>query len=92
MKKYFPVEGVKVINRLNGRTVAAIKSYARDLGIKSPRTWTKEEVEILKKYYPMYGRDTIRFLPKRSRDVIQQKACVLGISITDVFLNNGKTN
>lgn len=34
MKKYYPIEGKKVKNRLNGRTVRAIIAQARKLGLR----------------------------------------------------------
>jgi len=47
------------------------------------REWTKEEIEILKKYYPVASWDTLlRLLPNRSKSSIVQKACQLGLTRT----------
>ena len=49
LKKWYPVEGLKVKDKLNGKTKIAIKSKASKLGLKFV-TWTDEEIIILKKY------------------------------------------
>lgn len=83
--KYFPVEGIKVENRLNNRTRTAIFSMASRLGISAPDTkWSYEEIELLKKYYPKYGAKTVKYLKNRPLSSIQDKANSLGIFVETV--------
>lgn len=39
----------------------------------------------MKRYYPIYGKDVIKFVPKRSIGVIQAKAQELGIKKQSIF-------
>ena len=55
LKKWYPVEGMRVLNRLVERTKSAVQTKVRKLGLKSPDRWTEEEINILKKYYSVEG-------------------------------------
>lgn len=64
LKKWYPIEGIKVINRLKGRTRDGIYGRAKKFNLNAPdKKWTKDEDDILYKYYSQYGRKTIDFLP-----------------------------
>lgn len=80
LKKYYPIEGMHVIKRLEGRTKNAIKLRVLQLNLKSPSIWTEGENEILKRYYPKYGTDIIKKLPNRSKKSIMCQARRLNIS------------
>lgn len=76
----------KTLNELyeliNGRhTIDAIRSKAcKCLGLSKDRTWTKEEIDILKEYYKIESVDAIlKRLPRRTRDAIIGKAMQLGL-------------
>ena len=82
LRKYYPIEGVKVRKRLCGRTKEAIFTIVYRLGINAPNVkWTEEEIDILKKYYPIYGINTDQFLPNRPISSIRDKANELGIYV-----------
>ena len=82
LRKYYPIEGVKVRKRLCGRTKESIFTIVYKLGINAPNVkWTKEEIDILKKYYPIYGINTDQFLPNRPISSIRDKANELGIYV-----------
>ena len=56
LKKWYPIEGTRIKERLDDRTRVAIKEKARKLGLKVDNLfWTNEEIEILKRYYPLEG-------------------------------------
>lgn len=83
LKTYFPKEGIKVSSRLPGRTNAAIYSEANHIGVaKGKRTrkssnsmWTKEEDDIIRKYYKKDGvKKCEELLPERSRQAIIVRA------------------
>jgi hypothetical protein len=80
-KKYLP-----------NRSPASINSKRRTLGIyrdrsKFPnkRDWTPEDIEILKKYGPMYSAAIIheKYLPHKTVSSISQKRTNLGIEMND---------
>lgn len=83
--KYFPLEGIKIEERLEGRSRTAIFSLASKLGIKAPDSnWTNKEIELLKKYYPKYGIKTDQFIKNRPISSIRDKANSLGIYVEKV--------
>lgn len=79
LRKYYPVEGTKVADRLEGRTRGAIKRQARELDLFVNRLWTKEEIEIMKKWYPVEGIKVKRRLNRRSETAIMEYARRLSI-------------
>lgn len=86
LKKWYPIEGIRVKDRLNGRTINAIRTKTSELNLKAPNSlWTNNEIELLKRYYPIYGKDTTKIIPKRSIKVIQSKAQKLGIKKQSIF-------
>lgn len=56
------------VEKLN-RTRLACQKRARRLGLiyKKKKPWTKEEDDILIKYYPILGSDVVDMIPNRSR-------------------------
>lgn len=62
-------------------TIEAIRSMAnKRFGLSKDRTWTKEEIDILNKYYEIESVDAIlKKLPKRTRGAIIDKAISLGL-------------
>jgi DNA or RNA helicases of superfamily II len=82
LKKYYPIEGSNVVNRLNNRSKSAIFTITSKLGIKAPeKKWTKEDEDILRLYYPQYGGKTINFLPHRPISSITDRANSLGLYV-----------
>jgi len=81
-RNYYPTEGTNIINRLNGRTRAAIQTHASKLGLNFSNPWTEEEIEILKKYFTKIGGMGIikqKLLPNRQYSSIKTKAYQLGL-------------
>lgn len=78
LKKWYPVEGLKVKDKLNGKTKIAIKSKASKLGLKFV-TWTDEEIIILKKYYSDEGLRVKNRLESKTKNAILRKASELKI-------------
>lgn len=78
MKKWYPIEGIKVKDKLNGKTKLAIKSKASKLKLKFV-AWTDEEIEILKKYYSDEGLGIKSRLENKSENAILRKASELRI-------------
>ena len=67
---------------LEGRTVIAIKNRAQSLGLifrKEMFGWTDEEMDILRKYYPIEGKRVAARLPNRTISTIQVTAHRAGI-------------
>ena len=82
LKKWYPIEGIKVINRLKGRTRDGIYGRAKKINLNAPdKKWTKGEDDILYKYYPQYGRRTIDFLPHKTISSITCRANELGLYV-----------
>ena len=81
LKKYYPIEGRKVVERLPNHPVKAIHSQAWRLGIayENKDLWTEEEIEILKKYYPTEGYNVYKRIANRSRTAVEGKALALKI-------------
>ena len=53
LRKYYPIEGYNVADRLKGRTRSAIQNQVKRLDLNINSLWTEEEIEILKKWYPI---------------------------------------
>ena len=88
LKKWYPVEGSKVADRLEGRTRGAIQAQARKLGLSFLNAWTEEEIEILKKYYPIEGLNVMEKLKNRTRTAIMTKAGKLELKAPVSFWTN----
>lgn len=78
LKKWYPIEGIKVKDKLNGKTKMAIKSKASKLGLKFV-TWTDEEIIILKKYYSDEGLGVKNRLESKTKNAILRKVSELKI-------------
>lgn len=83
LKDFFREEGIQVENRLKNRSRAAIYSRASHLGLalnkrtrrSSNSIWTKEEDDILRKYYASCGAEKCCSLLKgRSRQAVIVRA------------------
>lgn len=94
IRKYYPIEGTMVSKRLNNRTPDSVRCRARRLGIKveelkvvsserrnyaNSKSWSDDEIEILKYYYPIEGKKVLERLPYRSLSSITKKAAQLKI-------------
>ena len=84
--KYYPLGGASLCieKGLNDRTVPAIKTKAKTLGIKIEnyaKPWSKEEIDILYSYYPLGGLEGVRKkgLSDRTDYQIRNKVAQLGI-------------
>lgn len=51
--------------------------------IKRSYHWSKDEDDIIKKYYPLYGVNKVSELLKRNKQTCFQRAHVLGIKYID---------
>ena len=82
IRKYYPIEGVKCLSRLNNHTKSSLQSQVVRLGcfFEGANLWTKEEVEIMKKYYPIEGSKIQYRLPNKSIRGILSKARKLGLT------------
>lgn len=61
---------------------AAVKCRAQFLEVYNRHGydgWSREEVEIIRKYYPTEGKRIASRLPNRAIKAIQQEACRLGV-------------
>ena len=82
LKKWYPVEGIKVKDRLN-KTERTIYAQSFRLGLKAPDSWIKEEVELLKKYYPAEGYKVKNRLNDKTIGAIKSKIRQLGLEAPD---------
>ena len=80
LKKYYPVEGIKVMNRLENKTKNAILFKVRQLKIKSLKSWTDEEVKIFKQYYPVEGMKVTNRLNGRTKIAVRTFASKLKLN------------
>lgn len=63
------------------RTKPSIIQRVMKLGIaESHRRWNKEEVELLKKYYPIMGTDCFEYFENRTRQMVMLKANKIGLT------------
>ena len=71
-----------LMTKLPNHTLASIRRRARKLGVANNQNlvnWTKEEIEILEKYYPIEGTAVLYRLKKHSLNSIRVAAKVLKI-------------
>lgn len=84
LEKYYQTEGRKVVERLPGRTPETCRSRASKRGIAknkpvSGRRWTKEEDDILHKYYPIEGKNVVKRFENRTSNSCWLRASLLGL-------------
>lgn len=82
LKKWYPVEGIRVKDKLN-KTERRIYVQAFRLGLKAPDSWTKEEIELLGRYYPIEGYKVKNRLNNKTRNAIKAKIKKLGLKAPD---------
>ena len=86
LKKYYPEEGARVVKRLPNRTATNCTSKASELKIRSTGAkkeyarWTKEDNEILRKYYPIEGEACFTRFPYRTYRACQAHARKIGLA------------
>ena len=85
LKEYYGAEGLKVAERLPGRSEKNCHYRASVLGLKSDSFWTEEEIQILIMYYPSEGVAVKTKLPSRSIASIKGKARSLGIRYNEAI-------
>lgn len=83
LREYYPAEGSKVVDRLEGRTKGAAMTQANKLGLKIFDRWSDEENEILRKYYPIEGYKVKNRLDNKTRGAIKVKVKKLGLKAPD---------
>lgn len=87
LKKWYPIEGIKVKDRLKSRTKSAIITQAHKLGLKDGnKKWAEEEIKILIKYFPIEGMKVVNRLKGRTESAIRSKAHEFALK----FKNNNK--
>lgn len=87
LKQYYTKIGSDEIvarNLLPGRKALGIRDKANKLGLyrRTPvKEWTKDEIQLLTKYYPTYSNDYIleNILPNRKLNQVNKKAKELGL-------------
>lgn len=94
---YYPIEGGEVIKRLPDKTATQIISKAQALKLKSgscPRnhSWTHEEDDIIRKYYPTEGAECFYRLEGRTKKSIQGRACILQVKCKKKIMKTEKEN
>lgn len=99
-EKYEIMTKWELLELFQGRSWQSIKSKAKLLGLKKSdemitesqrlgnkyrsNVWSDEELEILRKYYPIGGYKLVQEkLPHRNKDAIQVKAHALGLKVED---------
>lgn len=81
LREYYPIEGLKVADRLSGRTKGAIRNQAKKLGIiRKNLNWTESEEAILEKYYVREKGNVYKRLRGRSKSACVTHAQILGIA------------
>ena len=79
LKTYFPLEGYDVEKRLFNRTKKSIKHKVIQYGLLPEenklmnRLWSEDELNILKRYYPIEGSKVLDRLPKRTYKSLHAK-------------------
>ena len=89
LKKYYPKGGIDLCqkNGLTHKTVNSIRTKAHQFGLKMEGNvrgvWSNEEVELLKKYYPLGGSFLCieKGLKSKTACSINQKASKLGLQV-----------
>lgn len=85
-KKYYPIEGLNVMEKLKNRTRTAIMTKAGKLELKAPVSfWTNEEEYVLKKYYPIEGMHVIKRLEGRTENAIQLRVLQLNLKAPSIW-------
>ena len=87
LKQYYPTEGTRVVNRFSTpHPCTSIREYAIKYNLKfigsynpNRKNWTEEELEIIKKYYAVDGKNIVNRLKDRSLPAIRVKAISLGL-------------
>lgn len=79
IKNNYQTNGPNILG-LEGRSKATITRKANELGIvKTHGIWTDEEIKILKKEYPVHGRNIPELFDNHTKLGIFQKAQKLGV-------------
>ncbi|ELN2574362.1 hypothetical protein [Enterobacter kobei] len=79
--RYARGEGItRVMALLPGRTRRTIFAMAATLGVNSARSWSEEELRVLRAHYAAEGTAASRRLPGRTPEAIKVKACELGLT------------
>lgn len=87
IKQYYPIEGIKCLSRLPGRTKGSLYDRVLTLGVNyNSIKYTPEEDAIIKQYYILEGRNIMKRLPNRVWKNIKQRAHRLGIKSN--YFNN----
>lgn len=80
LREHYGKDDVENIAVFLNRSVSSVRTKMQKLGIVTREYWSDEELEILKKYYPIKTVDEmVELLPKRNRKTIIMKACDLKI-------------
>ena len=94
LKNNFNDMTIVEIARIQGRRPDVVGGWARKLGLRKLKmnSWTKEECEVLKKYFPTYGvNKCLEYLPGRTYEQAHWKAQRLGLKcdVTTQRINLG---
>lgn len=91
LKQYYEVGGSSLCEHyLPNRTRIAIAKQAKKLNLdykyKRLRTWTPEELEFLKEYYPIKGSKYCAFKLNKTQNAILHRAVKLGLQINEEYV------
>lgn len=84
LRKYYPMEGSEVSNRVN-HSPASCRTRAGLIGLHFYETkggkisWTEEEDDIIRTYYPTHGSSITKRLPGKSKSAVVARAIRLGV-------------
>ena len=84
IQRYYPIGGSNLCHQyLPDRTTKSIEVKAKALSLifsnNKNKTWTKEEDETIKSYYPASPEECASLLPDRTKSSITKRAQILGV-------------
>ena len=77
----YPKYSAEECAKFLGRTKAAVKSKARELGLIVPNGWTPKEIEYLIENYPKYSAEECAKFLGRTKVAVKSKARGLGLTV-----------
>lgn len=84
LRSFYPLEGIKVAKRIDGRDRKQVKARIRKLGLIRMVSWSKQEDNLLIKYYPVEGSGVIDRFNGRTIHSIKSRAKKLGLKYTGI--------
>lgn len=81
LKENYNKISIEGLSNILNRTIIAIETKIKRLGVSTRNYWQEYEIDILKKYYPNMDKNDIHkiYLPNRTPDSINTKAIKIGL-------------